>query len=149
MTTIANQDCLFCSIISRRAAASIVREDRTTLAFMDLNPVNPGHVLIVPREHAAYLADLPVATGRAVFDSATEVAAAIRKSGVRCEGINFFLADGEAAGQEVFHLHLHVFPRYQNDGFGLRFGPHYKNPPPSRIELDRTAAMIRGAVGKS
>ena len=64
------------------------------------------------------------------------------KSGVRCEGVNLFVADGEAAGQDVFHVHLHVIPRYAGDGFGFRFGPAYGTRPP-REELDRLAEQIR------
>jgi histidine triad (HIT) family protein len=69
---------------------------------------------------------------------------ALRASGIRCEGVNLFLADGEAAMQEVFHYHLHVFPRYRNDGFGLRFGPDYVVR--DRGELETTAAQIRAAL---
>jgi histidine triad (HIT) family protein len=64
---------------------------------------------------------------------------------VRCEGVNFFLADGEAAMQEVFHMHLHVFPRYQGDGFGLTFGPHYWTRPP-REQIDAVAQQIRNVL---
>ena len=71
-------------------------------------------------------------------------AAAIRASGLRCEGVNLFLADGEAAMQEVFHTHLHVFPRYRGDGFGLRFGPHYAVQ--ERAELERAGDMVRNAA---
>ena len=66
----------------------------------------------------------------------------MRQSGVRCEGVDLFLADGEAAGQEVFHVHWHIIPRYSGDGFGFRFGPEYENLPP-RAELDRVASSIR------
>lgn len=67
---------------------------------------------------------------------------AIRESKIRCEGINFFLADGEAAGQEVFHVHLHVIPRFKNDGFGFKFPKGYKNKP-ERKEIEKTAKKIR------
>jgi len=73
------------------------------------------------------------------------LAAAVRECGVRCEGVNLFLADGAAAMQEVFHVHLHVIPRYAGDGFGLRFGPNYKNLPP-RDELDGIATRVREAT---
>jgi histidine triad (HIT) family protein len=76
---------------------------------------------------------------------AHRVAAAARASGVRCEGVNLFLADGEAAMQEVPHVHLHVFPRWRGDGFGLRFGPEYKHKPP-RAALEETASRIRAAL---
>jgi len=112
------------------------------MAFMDTRPINPGHVLVIPREHVAGLSDLDEKTGAHLFVVAMRVAGALRCSGVRCEGINLFLADGEAASQEVFHVHLHVVPRYVGDGFGLRFGPDYGHMP-SRSALDEVAAMIR------
>jgi histidine triad (HIT) family protein len=73
------------------------------------------------------------------------VAAALRACGVRCEGVNLFLADGEAAGQEIFHAHLHVFPRFAGDGFGLKFSPNYFVVP-SRADLDEVASDIRNAM---
>lgn len=139
--------CVFCAIVSRKAPASIVAEDDVTLAFLDLRPINPGHILVVPRAHAAMLADLdPKASGR-VFETAMRVAAALRRSGLKCEGVNIHLADGEAAGQEVFHVHLHVFPRFRGDGFGLRVGPLYGRVP-DRSELDRIADQIRRGMGR-
>ena len=73
------------------------------------------------------------------------VAAAVRACGIRCEGVNLFLADGEAAGQEVFHAHLHVIPRFLGDGFGWKFSPNYFVLPP-RGELDDLAKNIRNAM---
>jgi diadenosine tetraphosphate (Ap4A) HIT family hydrolase len=74
------------------------------------------------------------------------LAAALRASGLRCEGINFFLADGEAAGQEVFHVHLHVIPRFAGDGFHLSID---RIPQPSRADLEATATRVRGAMPDS
>jgi histidine triad (HIT) family protein len=108
---------------------------------MDIQPVNPGHVLIIPTYHAPSLAELDEESGAHMFGIAQRIAAALRDSGLKCEGVNFFLADGEVAGQEVFHVHLHVFPRYTGDGFGLRFGPGYGNRP-ARAELDAVADKI-------
>jgi len=108
---------------------------------MDIKPVNAGHVLVVPVSHAPYLADLPEDAGAHLFRLARRIAAAMRASGLRCEGINLFLADGEAAMQEVFHTHLHVIPRFRGDGFGLRFGPDYVIRP--RSDLETTAEAIR------
>jgi len=136
--------CIFCDIISGNGQASIVYQDDLCTGFMDIQPVNPGHVLIVPNRHATHLADLLPETGGQMFRVAQHIAAALRKSGVRCEGVNLFVADGEAAGQDVFHVHLHVIPRYTGDGFGFRFGPAYGTRPP-RAELDRLAEQIRHA----
>ena len=133
--------CIFCDIIAGLAPASVVYRDDRCLAFMDIRPVTPGHLLVIPLEHAAYLADLDPALGDYLFRVAQGLAAGIRQSGLKAEGINFFLADGEAAGQEVFHVHLHVFPRFEGDGFGLRFSPEYGQPVPrDRLELE--AALI-------
>jgi len=113
------------------------------MAFMDTNPVTTGHVLIVPKLHHPSLSDVPRATGSRVFVVAQAVAAAIRRSEVRCEGINLFVADGQAAFQEVFHFHLHVFPRFVGDAFRIQadWSVH-----PAREELDRTAAQIQAAI---
>lgn len=139
--------CIFCSIKSGEIPASIVAETDSVLALMDIQPVNPGHVLVIPKVHATYLADLDATVGGEIFHVAMQVADGLRRSGLRCEGVNLFLADGEVAGQEVFHVHLHVFPRFKDDGFGLRFGPNYGKHP-ARAELDSIAASIKAAMGK-
>jgi len=136
--------CIFCKILAGEIPGTFVYRDATHAAFMDLRPVNPGHVLVVPTQHAAHLADLAPASAARIMELAHGVAAGIRASGLRCEGINLFLADGEAAMQEVFHVHLHVFPRYAGDGFGLRFGPDYVQR--SRAELEDAASRIREAL---
>ena len=136
--------CVFCDIVKGDAPSSVVYSDDTVMAFMDIRPVNAGHLLVVPRAHARYLADMQLETGGQLFRVGMRLAAAVRRSGVRCEGVDLFLADGEAAGQEVFHVHLHVIPRYWGDGFGFRFGPGYDKLP-GRAELDDVAAGIRAA----
>lgn len=141
----ATAACIFCSIARGEMQASIVRETDSVLAMVDIQPVNPGHVLVIPKAHATYLADLDAKVGGEIFQLAMQVADGLRRSGLRCEGANLFLADGEVAGQEVFHVHLHVFPRFKGDGFGLRFGPDYGQHPP-RAELDRIAAGIKAAI---
>ena len=135
-------ECVFCEIVAGRVPASVVYEDETALAFMDIQPVNPGHLLIIPRQHASLLADLHEATGAHLFRIAMRMAEALRRSGIRCEGVNLFLADGEAAFQEVFHVHLHVFPRFVGDPFKIEADWSAR---PARAELDAVAATIRGA----
>ena len=138
-------DCIFCRLLAGELPATFLFRDDECAAFMDIQPVNPGHVLVIPVRHAPYLADLDPATAGRLMQEAQRIAAAIRNSGVRCEGINLFLADGEAAMQEVFHAHLHVFPRFSGDGFGLRFGPHYKERPP-RLALEEVGSQIVRAL---
>ena len=138
-------DCVFCKLLSGELESSVVHRDDLCAAFMDIQPVNPGHVLVVPNRHAPSLADLNDDEGPRIFVVAQRVASALRKSGLKCDGVNFFLADGEAAGQEVFHTHLHVLPRFPNDGFGLRLPPGYSQRP-ERKELNEVAAKIRAVL---
>lgn len=138
-------ECVFCDIVRGTADASIVYADGTVVAFMDIQPVNDGHVLIVPRVHAVGLDELEREAGAQLFRVAMDLSSALRQSAVRCEGVDLFLADGEAAGQEVFHVHLHVIPRYRGDGFGFRFGPDY-DCLPERSRLDQLAADIWRAM---
>ncbi|GAB4579926.1 MAG: HIT family protein [Anaerolineales bacterium] len=135
-------DCIFCKILAGELPASFVYRDETCAAFMDIQPINPGHVLVIPHRHAANLAELDPAIGGQLFQIGQQIAAALYASGIPCEGVNYFLADGEAAGQEVFHVHLHVFPRFEGDGFGLKLSPKYFQLP-EREELDRVAQRIR------
>jgi diadenosine tetraphosphate (Ap4A) HIT family hydrolase len=139
----AAMDCLFCRIVDHAAEASIVHEDDRVIAFCDLFPVNPGHLLVAPKVHATGLGDLDELDGRQMFAVGQRLAGAIRATGPACEGINFFVADGAAAGQEVFHVHLHVIPRYVGDGVRLSFGQ--SRTPTSRDELDVVAGRIRAA----
>ena len=138
-------DCVFCKIAGHQASASLVAEDDVTVAFLDIRPVNPGHAIVIPKEHVAHLADLTPALGGRVFATAMAVADGLRRSGLKCEGVNLHLADGPVAGQEVFHVHVHVIPRFEGDGFGLRLGPDYGRMA-SRGHLDSVAARIRSAM---
>jgi len=138
-------DCIFCSVVKGAEPASVVYSDEQVIAFMDTTPVNSGHVLVIPKSHAAQLSELNPETGAQMFKVTIRVAEGLRRSGVKCEGVNLFLADGEAAFQEIFHVHLHVIPRFKGDGFGLKFGPNYGFRP-KRKELDETADRIRKAM---
>jgi histidine triad (HIT) family protein len=128
--------CVFCAIVAGKGEASVVHDDEAILAFMDIRPVTPGRLLVIPKAHVPYLAGLDEALG------ARMMTVAMRASGLRCDGINLFLADGEAAGQEVFHTHLHVFPRFA--GHEIRIDADWA-PVPSRAELDEQAKRIRQA----
>jgi histidine triad (HIT) family protein len=138
--------CVFCAIVAGDAPASIVHGDDAVVAFMDIRPVNAGHVLVVPRQHAVSLLELDEETAGRMTAVGMRIAGALRASGVRFEGFNLFLANGEVAGQEVFHVHLHVIPRFARDGFGLRFGPDYGRLA-HRSDLDGLAQRVRRAGG--
>jgi len=106
--TVDLETCIFCELVAGKPPISVIDETEDVLALMDIQPVNPGHVVIIPKRHAPYLADLDSTLGGHIFAMGMRVAAALRTCGVRCEGVNLLLADGEAAGQSVFHAHLHV-----------------------------------------
>lgn len=137
--------CIFCDIVDGRWPASVVHSDDTCMAFMDVQPVNPGHMLVIPKNHLPLLKDMREETGAHLFRVAQRLAEALRKCGLKCEGVNLFLADGEAAMQEVFHVHLHVFPRYKGDGFGLKFSEAYFTKP-SRTEIESAARFIKAVL---
>ncbi len=136
-------DCVFCAIVAGQVPASVVYADDDVLAFLDIRPINPGHTLVIPRAHATDLAELDPEVGGRVFQVAQAVAAAVRASDLPCDGVNLFLADGVAAGQEVFHSHLHVVPRRRGDGFRLAID---WPPVPDRPELDRIAASLTSTL---
>ena len=124
---------------------SVVYTDEKVLAFMDIQPVNPGHVLVIPKAHASGLSNLDEETGAHMFKVGMRVADAVKRSGVKCDGVNLLLSDGRAAFQEILHVHLHVIPRFEGDGLHIGFGRMYRLKP-ERNELDRIAAKIRDAL---
>jgi diadenosine tetraphosphate (Ap4A) HIT family hydrolase len=137
-----DQRCLFCRIARREEEGSIVYEDEFVVAFLDILPINPGHTLIVPRRHATYLADLDADDGARLFLTGQRIAAAVRASALRCDGVNLLLNDGAEAGQRVFHAHLHVIPRIVGDSLRRNLD----GPIPLREELDEVAAKIRAHI---
>ena len=118
----------------------VASSDRA-VAFLDLQPLVPGHVLVVPRAHAAHLADVEDVDGAAVWSLAARVAAGLRAAGL-ADGVNLLLADGAVAWQTVWHVHLHVIPRRRGDG--LRLLAAWTRP--ERARLDATAEQIRAAL---
>jgi len=106
---------------------------------MDIQPVTVGHTLVIPKTHIPHLDDLDENLGMALFGVAHLVARALGRSDLQCEGVNLFLADGEAAFQEIFHTHIHVFPRFRGDGF--RIDADWRRR--QRDELDDAAVQLR------
>ncbi len=133
---------IFSKILQGKVSASFVYQDEKVSAFMDIQPINPGHVLVIPNQEVASLTDLDEETGVHLFRIGHRIAKALRKSDLKCEGVNLFLADGQAAKQDVLHVHLHVFPRFRGDDFKWQFGQNYSNLP-TRAELDEAAKAIK------
>ena len=134
-------DCVFCRIVARQIPATVVHEDEHVLAFMDLGQVNPGHVLVACKAHADNIYGLDEAQAAAVFRTAARVARAIRDA-FNPPGLSIYQANGRPAGQTVFHFHLHVLPRHEDDGMQLVWP--VKNPPRERLEA--YCAQIRARL---
>ncbi|MBN2390168.1 MAG: HIT family protein [Anaerolineae bacterium] len=136
------KDCKFCQIVRGELPSSRVFENTLVYALLDVNPINPGHTIVIPRRHVCAFTDLnPQEIGQLALIG-QRVASALKASFPHCEGISLSLADGEAADQEVPHTHLHVIPRRTGDGFGWR---RYGNVQ-DRSELDALAARIRSVL---
>lgn len=136
--------CVFCAIVAGRVPASVVWEDPLAVAFMDLRQAVPGHVLVVPRRHAATLYDLDEDAAAHTMRIAHRVASALRTAHAP-EGLNLWQSNGEAGGQEVPHFHLHVHPRRPGDGVLALYRDGLPEPA-ARSRLDTLAARLRAAV---
>ncbi len=134
-------DCVFCKIVAGQIPSTRVYEDEHTLAFMDLGQVNPGHVLVAVKRHAASIVDLDDVQSAAVARASTRVARAIRDTFAPA-GLSVYQANGKAAGQTVFHYHVHLLPRHAGDGMELIWP--VKNPP--REKLESYAQEIRKKI---
>ena len=117
-------DCIFCRIIAGDIRCEKVYEDSHVLAFLDITPVNPGHTLVVPKEHYADMAGTPVPVLIHLIEVVQKVGNAVLKSGL-AQGFNVGLNNGAAAGQSVLHTHFHIVPRNVNDGHSLWHGKKY------------------------
>lgn len=116
-------DCIFCKIVKGELPSTKVYEDTDVLGFLDIKPVNPGHTLVIPKKHYVNIHDMPDELFGKVAIAAKKVADALLKIGVK--GVNIGMNNGEAAGQVVFHAHVHVMPRYGKDAFSLWVGKEY------------------------
>jgi histidine triad (HIT) family protein len=144
------ETCPFCGIASGKAPASIVYEDATVLAFMDLNPASIGHALVVPREHWENIYEVPENVLAELFSVVKRVSVAVKKT-VGAEGISILQLNGRAAGQMVMHFHVHVIPRFRGDPLSKAVGAmigHQGFEKQERRGLDKTARKIRENLPK-
>ncbi|MEW5890552.1 MAG: HIT family protein [Pseudomonadota bacterium] len=135
------ENCVFCRIVRGELPASVVYQDDLTMAIMDIGCVNPGHMLVIAKPHADNLYGVDDALAAALFRTAARMARAAEKT-LKPEGVSVYQANGKAAGQTVFHVHIHVLPRWENDGMTLTWP--MRNPP--REELEKMAAQLRAAL---
>ena len=134
-------NCLFCKIANGEIPANIVYEDDLTLAFLDINPVNPGHTLVIPKKHFRNIFDIEEEQAEAVMRTTLKVANAI-KSSLRPDGMNLFQCNEAAATQEVFHFHLHIIPRFEDDSIVLQWNQQQGEPE----ELKKIAKKIKASL---
>lgn len=117
-----SEDCIFCAIVAGELPSYDVYEDDDVLAFLDVNPAAEGHVLVIPKAHRERFTDMDDDETAAVFTAAREVATALEDA-FEPDGYNLFQANGAAAGQEVFHSHVHIVPRTEGDDVALTYEP--------------------------
>lgn len=139
-----NEHCVFCRIIHGEEMVSIVYEDDRAVAFMDIQPMSPGHLLVVSREHYENLFDTPDELVAHCLRVAKRLAPGIRQA-TGAEAVNLFSANGRAGGQDVLHFHLHLIPVKEGEEFDLQL-PKPDAAAPSRSRLDVMAARIGRAV---
>lgn len=132
-------DCLFCKIIAGDIPSEKIYEDDHVFAFLDINPVNPGHTLVVPKMHSQNLYDTDDATLASIMAAVKKIAIAVKQA-VSADGINIEMNNDPAAGQVIFHIHVHIIPRSKDDG-----AHHWEKMPYSEGEDKRVAETIRKA----
>jgi len=137
----AEPTCVFCKIVAGQIPCFKLHEDADTLAFLDINPVNPGHALVIPKAHAANLMESEEADLAAVMRSVRRVARAVERA-VAPHGINLLQANGEGALQSVFHFHMHVIPRVKGDDLQMNWALKAGD----RAALAAMAERIRAAL---
>ena len=135
----ADPDCLFCGIIAGTIPSERIDSDERTIAFMDINPATPGHALVVPREHSADLMEIGEEDLTATVLAAQRLAKRMKEV-LEADGINLINACGSAAWQTVFHFHIHVVPRFEDDPLKLPWVPAPGDPD----EIARAAKKLRG-----
>ena len=134
-------DCIFCEIVAGNIPAAKVYEDEQVFAFMDIAPANPGHTLVIPKQHYRNLYDLPIEVGSKIMQAAIPIVNAIR-TGLKPDGLNLFQSNEAAGFQTVFHFHLHIIPRWEGDSLGSPWRPREGNIE----EIGNIAAKIREAL---
>lgn len=116
-----DENCIFCKILADEIPSSVVYEDDDFRAILDVNPAARGHVIILPKNHAANIFELPDEDASKILIVAKKIATAMKKT-YQCDGVNILQNNGEASGQTVFHLHVHVIPRFEGDTDHINIG---------------------------
>lgn len=123
MTHVKDEQCIFCKLAHGDIPTNQIYEDEDFKVIMDANPASKGHCIILPKTHAANIFELPEEYCEKIFSVAKKCAAVLMKV-LNCDGINILQNNGEAAGQTVFHLHVHLIPRFLDDKVQIKWAPH-------------------------
>ena len=131
-------DCVFCKIIRKEAPATNLYEDDRVLAFLDIRPLNEGHTLVIPREHYETVYEMPEDLVCHIYTVVKRMSVAV-KNASKADGITIIQQNGRAAGQEIFHMHVHIVPRFEGQKL-----PHFHDiPNASREQLEQAARRIK------
>jgi histidine triad (HIT) family protein len=136
------EDCIFCQIVQKRIPAFILHEDEKCLAFLDINPLAPGHTLIIPKEHAENIFDISEELLQHIAKIAQKLARKMREK-VGAEGVNLFQASGSAAEQSIQHFHLHVIPRKSGDNLNINEWWRAKVGKMSKEQMEELARLLK------
>jgi histidine triad (HIT) family protein len=134
-------DCIFCKIVRGEIPVNKIYENDHTIAFLDIKPVNPGHALVIPKEHHINIFDIPEAVLLNMTSTVKKIAVAMEKS-LGIENMNVTSNNGKYAGQEVFHSHIHLVPRNETDGLKLWHGKSYEDGQAQKIEEKIKKALM-------
>lgn len=141
-------ECAFCSIIAHEIPARIIHENEEVIAFLDHDPATPGHTLVVPKRHRVDLFDATDAELAALVNMARRIGQSVRTA-LGAQGVKLHQVSGDAAGQDVFHLHFHVIPRYENDTIQPSWGaPPWRAPDLSEGDLDKVARRLGDGLAR-
>jgi|SRR3989344_1020000 len=135
-------DCIFCKIVKGEIPSFKIYEDEATLAFLDIKPATKGHALVIPKQHFENVFDISEDALQKVSLVAKKLSAKI-KDGLQADGIRLSQSNGRAAGQDIMHFHLHIIPRYENDGLGTNPAATLQLPQADMEELKKTAEKLQ------
>ena len=133
-----DESCIFCKIVRKQAPSSVIYEDDTIIVFLDIRPLNMGHTLVIPKAHYVDIFDIPEKELSQMYKVAKQVSFAIKKA-TNADGISIIQQNGKAAGQDIFHIHVHVVPRFE----GQKLPPFSELKEVERAKLDALARKIK------
>jgi histidine triad (HIT) family protein len=133
-----DESCIFCKIVQKQAPSSIIYEDETVMAFLDIRPLNMGHTLVIPKAHYVDIFDIPQTLLSQIHKIVKQVSSPVKEA-TNADGISIIQQNGKAAGQDIFHIHVHVVPRFE----GQKLPPFHELKEVERSKLNAMAKKIK------